>query len=514
MGIGLSVTVNESPDGRRIVHYDGQSFELTSSSGEVICPAGDGTALHHSRTCTHMVGYEDGWKIYPDPDRELWRRLLEAASAEDVRGRQAFAEGIGLRNGTGRPVSKVCQTCTLVPLPSVSGMTTAAKPLSKALAEFDRAARADQIAEADAEIAQVVRDFPLDAWPTMPLERYALGTDVYQDSFCHRMEFGTDALCSMRGGSAAKHIIFRRKKEGVWRYPSEYDDEQNAWENVRAGLIEAFETIQAGQLSEIDTIASIRPLPALTAKAISCYFPGTLIPVTSRDHVRKLIFHLSGERTHLDAFAAHERLKQCEVAAKNPERPYLLLIDEINRGDIPKILGELITLLEPDKRGMHVTLPSGGRFAVPSNVHILGTMNTADRSIRLLDSALRRRFAFHELLPDTDVLDGQKVGDVDLGLLLRELNRRVVKELGRERQIGHSFFMPGGELVDSESDLAAIVRTEVLPLLQEYAYDDYSMLSRFLGQEIVDVQTHTVAGLSDERLVEALSSELQANAGE
>ncbi len=106
-----------------------------------------------------MVGYEDGWKIYPDPDRELWRRLLEAASAEDVRGRQAFAEGIGLRNGTGRPVSKVCQTCTLVPLPSVSGMTTAAKPLSKALAEFDRAARADQIAEADAEIAQVVRDF-------------------------------------------------------------------------------------------------------------------------------------------------------------------------------------------------------------------------------------------------------------------------------------------------------------------------------------------------------------------
>ncbi len=216
----------------------------------------------------------------------------------------------------------------------------------------------------------------------------------------------------------------------------------------------------------------------------------------------------------MDAFAAHERLKQCEVAAKNPERPYLLLIDEINRGDIPKILGELITLLEPDKRGMHVTLPSGGRFAVPSNVHILGTMNTADRSIRLLDSALRRRFAFHELLPDTDVLDGQKVGDVDLGLLLRELNRRVVKELGRERQIGHSFFMPGGELVDSESDLAAIVRTEVLPLLQEYAYDDYSMLSRFLGQEIVDVQTHTVAGLSDERLVEALSSELQANAGE
>jgi 5-methylcytosine-specific restriction protein B len=310
MGTGLSVTINETPDGRRIVHYDGQSYELTSSSGEVICPASDGTALHHSRTCTHMVGYEDGWKVYADPDGELWRRLLEAAPADDVRGRQTFAEGAGLRNGVGRPVSKVCQTCTLVPLTSVGGMATPAKPLSRALAEFDRAARTDQIAEVDREIAQVVRDFPLDAWPTMPLERYALGTDVYQDSFCHRMEFGTGALCSMRGGSAAKHIIFRRKKEGVWRYPSDYGDEQDAWENVRAGFIEAFDTIQAGRISDIDTIASIRPGPALTAKAISCYFPGALVPVTSRNHVRAFIFHLSGERTQLDAFAAHERLKQ------------------------------------------------------------------------------------------------------------------------------------------------------------------------------------------------------------
>lgn len=204
----------------------------------------------------------------------------------------------------------------------------------------------------------------------------------------------------------------------------------------------------------------------------------------------------------------------CEAAAANPERPYLLLIDEINRGDIPKILGELITLREKDKRGMHITLPTGRRFAVPSNVHILGTMNTADRSIRLLDSALRRRFAFHELLPDTELLDGNKVGDVDLGLLLRELNSRVVKRLGRERQIGHSFFLPGGTAVDGEAELAAVIRTEVLPLLQEYAYDDYSMLAEFVGGKIVDEQAHTVAGLSDERLVEALSAELQANTGD
>lgn len=205
-------------------------------------------------------------------------------------------------------------------------------------------------------------------------------------------------------------------------------------------------------------------------------------------------------------------MEVCKAADGNPELPYLVLIDEINRGDIPRILGELITLLEADKRGMHLTLPTGRRFAVPSNVHIVGTMNTADRSIRLLDSALRRRFAFHELLPDTEVLEGQKVGDLDLGLLLGELNRRVVDKLGRERQIGHSFFMPGGRVVDSEAELAAVIRTEVIPLLQEYTYDDYSMLGTFLGETIVNVHGHSVAGLNDEDLVKALSAELGASA--
>ncbi|HEU5025438.1 MAG TPA: hypothetical protein VFV01_11020 [Spirillospora sp.] len=110
------------------------------------------------------------------------------------------------------------------------------------------------------------------------------------------------------------------------------------------------------------------------------------------------------------------------------------------------------------------------------------------------------------------LLDGYKVDDLDLGLLLRELNRRVVAELGRERQIGHSFFMPGGDRIDNAADLAAVVRNEVLPLLQEYAYDDYSKLTRFLGSTIVDVHEHTAAGLGDDALVKALAAELDATA--
>ncbi|WP_217518263.1 McrB family protein [Streptomyces lunaelactis] len=246
-------------------------------------------------------------------------------------------------------------------------------------------------------------------------------------------------------------------------------------------------------------------------------------------HLTQLTFHPSyGYEDFIEGFRPHKGAsglelvmtagvfkRVCQAAAADPDRPYLLLIDEINRGDLPKILGELITLLERDKRGITVLLPQSGEpFAVPPNVAVVGTMNTADRSIRLLDSALRRRFAFLELMPDATVLEGYRVGELHLADLLTGLNDRIRAQVGREQQIGHAFFLDGGSPLASASHLATVVRNDLMPLLQEYAYDDYGVLASFLGTDIVDAERHTLHDLSDEDLVAALYAELQVGPGD
>jgi 5-methylcytosine-specific restriction protein B len=201
----------------------------------------------------------------------------------------------------------------------------------------------------------------------------------------------------------------------------------------------------------------------------------------------------------------------CAAARLKPAEPFLLLIDEINRGNIPKIFGELITLLERDKRGLTVTLPqSRERFEVPDNVYVLGTMNTADRSIRLLDAALRRRFAFIELMPDSGPLAGATVGDLDLALFLDTLNDRIARTEGREKQIGHSFLMDGsGKPISDVEQFAAQFRHEIVPLLQEYAFEDYAELESYLGKAVVDVDAQRIRpGLLDDAqaLLDALTT--------
>lgn len=188
----------------------------------------------------------------------------------------------------------------------------------------------------------------------------------------------------------------------------------------------------------------------------------------------------------------------CDAARTDPDNPYVLVIDEINRGNIPKIFGELITLIERDKRGMKVRLPqSGTDFSVPENVWLIGTMNTADRSIHLLDTALRRRFAFIELLPDSDVLEGATAGALPLAAFLDELNSRIRARVGRERQVGHSVFFVGNELIDSAEAFAAVFRGELLPLLQEYLYEDYKDLADLLGP-VIDSEAERVAPIVDD----------------
>ncbi|HEY9285131.1 MAG TPA: AAA family ATPase [Pyrinomonadaceae bacterium] len=201
----------------------------------------------------------------------------------------------------------------------------------------------------------------------------------------------------------------------------------------------------------------------------------------------------------------------CREAQANPKRKYLILVDEINRANLAKVFGETITLLEKDKRGMQVTLPqSKESFAVPPNVFILGTMNTADRSIKLLDAALRRRFAFIELMPEADLLQGASVGALMLDGFLEGLNRRVAKTEGREKQIGHSFLLEDGKPVADAEEFARRFRQEILPLLQEYCYEDYGALAGYLGGAIVDREANALNSecLNDpEALIRALAEE-------
>lgn len=176
-----------------------------------------------------------------------------------------------------------------------------------------------------------------------------------------------------------------------------------------------------------------------------------------------------------------------DYAFKNSEnKNYIFIIDEINRGNISKVFGELITLVEDTKRtGMEeevlAVLPySKESFSIPSNVYILGTMNTADRSIALMDTALRRRFDFIEMMPDSKVLKDIYVEDLNISEMLDTINERIVLLYDREHTIGHAFFIPL-RTESTVSKLEEIFKNKVIPLLQEYFYEDYEKIQLVLG---------------------------------
>ncbi|HZT40716.1 MAG TPA: AAA family ATPase [Chthonomonadaceae bacterium] len=183
--------------------------------------------------------------------------------------------------------------------------------------------------------------------------------------------------------------------------------------------------------------------------------------------------------------------KLCRDAAVHPNHRFFLIIDEINRGDIPRIFGELLTVMEKNKRGQAVLLPlTATPFTVPQNLFIIGTMNTADRSIALLDAALRRRFGFMELMPDSQVLGNVNLGGLPLRQWFETINESVVQNIGRDGrnlQIGHSYFLTDeGQPISDLPSFARVLAEEVIPLLQEYCYEDYTTLERILGSGLVD----------------------------
>lgn len=182
----------------------------------------------------------------------------------------------------------------------------------------------------------------------------------------------------------------------------------------------------------------------------------------------------------------------CERAVENPSKQYAIFIDEINRGNISKIFGELITLIEPDKRlgqphEVTITLPYSKKpFGVPDNLHIIGTMNSVDRSIALVDMALRRRFEFVSVRPNKSLVSNDGVTGVNIQSLFSRLNDKISALLGSEYQLGHSYFM--GEKVANLSSLKATWFGSILPLIQEYFFDDWGKMKALVGDFVVEKQ--------------------------
>lgn len=674
-----------------------------------------------------------------------------------------------------------------------------------ALATYDRRGDRDAVQQAERERREVTTHFPLGSWPTLALERYALGQAESKDTFCRWMEFRTQHLGSIKGGNARKLIVYKHRDQPGWYFDPQYPNEQKAWEALRADFVRAFDYARSAEWNSIDGLSNLQSGPALCLKAFHVYFPQDILPVYSKAHLRhfldllgnseldpraleavglnrellaalrkhpefkdwstneiqRFLYHwadpreqtrvvkiapgergefwnecleggyicvgwdevgdlreyeskesfraeferkylsmyngsqssvtkkagelwtlmelepgdtvvanrgtseilavgevvepaygwrpqretnkhtvsvkwdVSGARQipsqkrwafitvgplsptlyqtissrtspqdhaaapieprfadiaaalegkgqvilygppgtgktyHARRFAVAWLLKQngraenvlgvladpgrfrqieetltsvaagqragqltrltfhpsysyedfiegfrpvadkdnalslrleagvflrvCQAAQAEPQKKFLVFIDEINRANLAKVLGEVITLLERDKRRMTLILPqSKEHFAIPENVFLLGTMNTADRSIKLLDAALRRRFAFIELMPDIEVLRGAKVLMLPLDDFLEELNRRIAENEGREKQIGHSFLLDGAEPISDPEEFARRFRQEILPLLQEYCYDDYGTLATYLGTKLVNASAHAL----------------------
>lgn len=201
---------------------------------------------------------------------------------------------------------------------------------------------------------------------------------------------------------------------------------------------------------------------------------------------QQTIYKFADEDVKLEVF--EEKFSNKSSNNKLDLGNYVLIIDEINRGNVSAIFGELITLIEEDKRKgckeeINLTLPySKELFSVPNNLYIIGTMNTADRSVEALDTALRRRFSFEELLPKPDLLKDINCEGLDIAKLLSIINERIELLIDKDHQIGHSYFFT----VKSLDDLKLVFQDKIIPLLEEYFYGDYGKIGLVLGESFIE----------------------------
>jgi len=228
----------------------------------------------------------------------------------------------------------------------------------------------------------------------------------------------------------------------------------------------------------------------------------TSIVLTTSRQIAKEIFGIDNQRQkdtyYLSIYKKFNKTifeDKIEVINEEPLKNYILIIDEINRGNISKIFGELITLIEPSKRigeeeEIRVRLPYSGEdsepFGVPSNLYIIGTMNTADRSIAQIDTALRRRFVFEEMMPKPDLLKDIVIEDSEINVvkILEAINERIEYIYDREHTIGHSYFLPLHEN-PTKNKLDDIFRVNIIPLLAEYFYGDWADIEFILNNDFI-----------------------------
>ena len=275
--------------------------------------------------------------------------------------------------------------------------------------------------------------------------------------------------------------VFDKTADSVWQFAGD-------WQETGADLIEAVKSYQAGP----KPLGAVQRFSFVTFHQSYGYeeFVEGLRPVLDSDTE-------TGEIQYEIRSGVFKDL--CRRARLDPEQRFAMVIDEINRGNISKILGELITLIEPDKRegaenAVSVTLPySGERFSVPANVDIIGTMNTADRSLALLDTALRRRFEFVPVMPDARDESGAPLHDlrvtlgeqvIDIPRMLSAINQRVEALYDRDHCIGHAYFTPLAKVPDGDERLVALQQvfsTRILPLLEEYFFEDWQKIRLVLA---------------------------------
>jgi len=257
-------------------------------------------------------------------------------------------------------------------------------------------------------------------------------------------------------------------------------------------------------ISEIKSLSEVREVVGVVPRTTEFYAVFGGIKQYEHDHIKSLAETAEEQHSSEEIPASTELVNKFnsgvfQKAMAHPTlkaKPVVLIIDEINRGNVSAIFGELITLIEESKRAgrdeaLEVILPySKQKFSVPSNLYIVGTMNTADRSVEALDTALRRRFAFVEMMPRAELLADILIENINLQHILTRINERIKVLLDKDHQIGHSYLIN----VRSAKDLAHAFNNCIVPLLKEYFYRDEEKIALVLGAGFVEIENETMGG--------------------